>query len=85
MKLQGIKLEETSKDDWDEMDELARSTIMLTLSKSMYFNVKEMTTSYQLLEKLSNLYEQKSAASQIACLFTRMSSTQFLSSSMDKE
>ena len=31
LKLQGIKLEDMSKDDWDEMDELARSTIMLTL------------------------------------------------------
>ena len=48
LKLQGIKPEDMSTDDWDEMDELARSTIMLTLSKSVYFNVKEMKTSFDL-------------------------------------
>ena len=52
-------------DDWDEMDEVARSTIMLMLSKSVYFNVKEMKTSYELWQKLCDLYEQKSAASQV--------------------
>ena len=65
LKLQGIKPEGMSADDWDEMDELARSTIMLTLSKSVYFNVKEMKTSYELWQKLCDLYEQKSAASQV--------------------
>ena len=48
LKLHGIKLEDISKDDWDEMDDLARTTIMLTLSKSVYFNVKEMKSSYEL-------------------------------------
>ena len=57
LKLQGIKPEDMSIDDWDEMDELARSTIMLTLSKSVYFNVKEMKTSYDLWQKLCDLYE----------------------------
>ena len=65
MKLQGIKPEGMSADDWDEMDELATSIIMLTLSKSVYFNVKEMKTSYELWQKLCDLYEQKSAASQV--------------------
>ena len=54
-----------SASDWDEMDELARSTIMLTLSKSVYFNVKEMKTSYELWQKLCDMYGQKSAASQV--------------------
>ena len=48
LKLQGIKSKGMSASDWDEMDELARSTITLTLSKSVYFNVKEMKTSYEL-------------------------------------
>ena len=48
LKLHGIKPKDMSKDDWDEMDELARSTIMLTLSKSVYFNIKEMKTSFDL-------------------------------------
>ena len=68
LKLQGIKPEDMSTDDWDEMDELARSTIMLTLSKSVYFNVKEMKTSFDLWQKLCDLYEQKSAASQVYLL-----------------
>ena len=65
IKLKGVKLEGTSQEDWDDLDELARSTIMLTLSKSVYFNVKDMKTSHELWEKLCGLYEQKSAASQL--------------------
>ena len=65
MKLQGIKPEEMSKDDWDEMEKLARSTIMLTLSKSVYFNIKEMKTNFYLWQKLCDLYEHKNATSQV--------------------
>ena len=65
IKQKGIKPEDMGQDDWDELDELARSTIMLTLTKSVYFNVKEMKTTYMLWEKLCGLYEQKSAASQV--------------------
>ena len=64
-KLKGVKLEGTTQEDWDDLDELARSTIMLTLSKLMYFNVKNMKTSHELWEKLCGLYEQKSAAAQV--------------------
>ena len=45
IKLKGVKPEAMSQDEWIDLDELARSTIMLTLSKSVYFNVKEMKTS----------------------------------------
>ena len=48
LKLQVIKLDDMSKDDWDGMDELSKSTIVLTLSKSVYFNVKEMKTDFEL-------------------------------------
>ena len=51
--------------DWDNLNELSKSTIMLTLSKLVYFNVKDMKTSHELWEKLCGLYEQKSAASQV--------------------
>ena len=61
----GVKLETMGKEDWEDLDELARSTIMLTLSKSVYFNVKDTKTSHELWEKLCNLYEQKSVASQV--------------------
>ena len=65
IKLKGVKPEGITDSDWQELDELARSTIMLTLSKSVYFNVKDMTTSFELWEKLCDLYEKKSAASQV--------------------
>ena len=65
IKMKGIKPNDMDKDDWDDLDELARSTIMLTLPKSVYFNVKEMKTTYKLWEKLCGLYKQKSAASQV--------------------
>ena len=35
IKLKGVKLEAMSQDEWVELDELARSTIMLTLPKSV--------------------------------------------------
>ena len=53
------------KYDWDEMDKLARFAIMLTLSKSMYFNVKEMKSNFDLWQKLCDLYKHKSALSQV--------------------
>ena len=52
IKLKGVKQEGMSDIDWQEMDELARTTIMLTLSKSVYFNVKDMKTSFELWQKL---------------------------------
>jgi len=65
IKLQGVKPEDFSQEDWDDLDELARSTIMLTLSKSVYFNVKDERTTYTLWTKLCDLYEKQSAASQV--------------------
>ena len=38
---------------------------MLTLLKSVYFNINEMKTSYELWRKLCDLYDQKSEASQV--------------------
>ena len=61
IKLMGIKPKAMGKEDWEDLDELARSTIMLTLSKSIYFNIKDTKTSHELWEKLCNLYKQKSA------------------------
>ena len=57
IKLKGVKLEGTIQEDWDDLDELARSTIMLTLSKLVHFNVKDMKTSHELWEKLCGLFE----------------------------
>ncbi|KAI5083625.1 hypothetical protein GOP47_0003368, partial [Adiantum capillus-veneris] len=63
--LKGIKPEDMDEDEWSEMDELALSTIMLTLAESVYFNVADEMSAYQAWLKLSNLYEKKSAASQV--------------------
>ncbi|MCO5588500.1 hypothetical protein L7F22_042457 [Adiantum nelumboides] len=50
---------------WNDLDKLARSTIMLTLSKRRYFNVKDMRTTYDFSKKLCNLYEKKRAALEV--------------------
>ena len=65
IKLQGVKPEAMSQEEWGELDELARSTIILILSKSIYFNVKDIKTTYEIWKKLCDLYNQKSAASQV--------------------
>ncbi|MCO5561801.1 hypothetical protein L7F22_015425 [Adiantum nelumboides] len=52
-------------DNWIELDELAKSTIMLTLNKSVYFNVIDTKGAYGVWQALNNLYEKKSAASQV--------------------
>ena len=65
IKYEGKKPDTMSQEDWEDMDMLTRSTIMLSLSKNVYYNVIETTTSYELWQKLCNMYEQKSAASQI--------------------
>ncbi|MCO5572965.1 hypothetical protein L7F22_026727 [Adiantum nelumboides] len=63
--LAGLKPEDMDMDDLIELDELARPTIMLTLHKSVYFNVKDTKGAYGVWQALSILYEKKSAASQV--------------------
>ena len=46
IKVKGIKPKEIDEEEWNELDELALSTIMLTLAESVYFNVVEETTAY---------------------------------------
>ncbi|MCO5567343.1 hypothetical protein L7F22_021033 [Adiantum nelumboides] len=65
IKLKGIKPEDMDEDKWNEMDELALSTIMLTLAKSVYFNVVDEVSTYDAWTKLSGLYEKQSAASKV--------------------
>ncbi|MCO5581259.1 hypothetical protein L7F22_035137 [Adiantum nelumboides] len=47
------------------MDELALSTIMLTLAKSVYFNKANEVSAYDSWTKLSGLYKKQSVASQV--------------------
>ena len=65
IKLKGVKPESTDQKEWIEMDELARSTIMLSMMKIVYYNVNKCVTNYDLWSKLCTIYSQKSAASQI--------------------
>ncbi|MCO5603317.1 hypothetical protein L7F22_057466 [Adiantum nelumboides] len=53
------------EDEWNEMDELALSTIMLALTESVYFNVVDEVLAYDAWTKLSGLYKKQSATSQV--------------------
>ncbi|MCO5578288.1 hypothetical protein L7F22_032128 [Adiantum nelumboides] len=53
------------EDKWNEMDELALSTIMLTLEKIVYFNVADEVSAYDAWTKLSGLYKKQSVATQV--------------------
>ena len=63
--LKGERPEGIKEDEWEELDELACPTIMLTLSKNVYFNVAQENMAYGVWQKLCDLYEKQSAASQI--------------------
>ena len=62
IKLKGAKPKDLTQDERSNMDKLARFTIMLSMSKSVYYNVKDTVTNFDLWEKLCDLYDQKSAA-----------------------
>ena len=66
LKLNGVKPENMEKDDWDELDEMCRSTIRLSLSKSVYYNVKDAEGgAYELWQRICDMYDKHSAASQV--------------------
>ena len=65
IKLKGVKLENMDQEKWAKMDKLARSTIMLSMTKTIYYNVNKCVTSYYLWSNLCTNYSQKSVVSQI--------------------
>ena len=65
IKLKGVKPKAMDPEERAEMDKLARSTIMLAMTKIVYYNVNKCVTSYELWSKLCTIYSQKSTASQI--------------------
>ena len=65
IKLKRVKPEAIDPEEWAKMDKLAKSTIMLAMTKVVYYNVNKCVTSYDLWSKLCTIYSQKSAASQI--------------------
>ncbi|MCO5602951.1 hypothetical protein L7F22_057092 [Adiantum nelumboides] len=68
LNLKGGRPKGMAKDEWEELDELACSTIMLTLTKNVYFNVAKETIAYGVWQKLCGMYKKQSATSQIYCL-----------------
>lgn len=54
-----------SDDDWESVDELARSTIMLSNSDVLLFNVENEDTAWDMWRRLEDLYAQQSAAGKV--------------------
>ncbi|MCO5603608.1 hypothetical protein L7F22_057759 [Adiantum nelumboides] len=65
LKLEGERPKGMDEDEWEELDELACSTIMLTLAECVYFNVAKETTAYGVWQKLCSMYKKQSVVSQI--------------------
>ncbi|MCO5570587.1 hypothetical protein L7F22_024312 [Adiantum nelumboides] len=65
IKMQGVKPGNMSTEEWEEVDELARSTIMLSVSDNLLFNVENEETAWGMWKRLEDLYPQQSAASKV--------------------
>ena len=52
------------EDDWQELNELARSTIELSISDAL-FNIEGLDCAYSIWTRLEELYAQKTAASKV--------------------
>ncbi|MCO5577030.1 hypothetical protein L7F22_030852 [Adiantum nelumboides] len=65
IKLKGRKPDDIEDEEWEEMDELARSTIMLSVSDSLLFNVENEKSAWGMWKRLEELYAQQSAASKV--------------------
>ena len=63
IKLKGERPEDITSAVWEELDELACSTIMLTLVENVYFKVVEEKTAYGVWKKLCDLYEKQRVVS----------------------
>ena len=56
IKLKRVKPKAMDPEEWAEMDELAWSTIMLAMTKTVYYNVNKCVTSYDLWSKSCTIY-----------------------------
>ncbi|MCO5608190.1 hypothetical protein L7F22_062396 [Adiantum nelumboides] len=65
IKTEGNKPANMTDEEWEEVDELARSTIMLSVSDSLLFNVENEDTAWGKWKRLEDLYAQQSAASKV--------------------
>ncbi|MCO5614233.1 hypothetical protein L7F22_068513 [Adiantum nelumboides] len=65
IKTEGNKPANMTDEEWEEVDELARSTIMLSVSDSLLFNVENEDTAWGMWKRLEDLYAQQSATSKV--------------------
>eukprot|EP00249_Psilotum_nudum_P002157 c15052_g1_i1 orf=136-531(+) len=54
-----------SDEEWEAIDELARSTIMLSISDALLFNIENENHAWDMWKRLADLYAQQSAASKV--------------------
>ena len=65
IKNKGVKLAPLDAEEWEEVDELARSTIMLSVTDSLLFSIREEKIAWVMWQRLADLYAQKSASSKV--------------------
>ena len=66
LRLSGQQPASMTFDDWDDLDAKCKSTIILSLTEQVHYNVvDEAQSAWQLWEKIKNLYDKKSPASQM--------------------
>ena len=63
--MQGQKLVDMSDEEWEEVEELARSTILLFVSDNLVFNIENETSTWIMWKRLDDLYAQQSATSKV--------------------
>ena len=66
LRLSGQQPATMTNEEWLEADELCKSTIVLSLTEQVHYNVfEEVQSAWQLWDKINNLYDKKSPASQM--------------------
>ena len=56
IKVKGVKPTDMDEDDWQELNELARSTIELSISDALLFNIEGLDCAYSIWTRLEELY-----------------------------
>ncbi|MCO5570712.1 hypothetical protein L7F22_024440 [Adiantum nelumboides] len=61
LKLHGVTPERMENADWEELAEMCKSTIRLSLSKSLHYNVKDAEGgAYELWQRICDMYDKHS-------------------------
>ena len=65
IKTKGMKPALVTDEEWEAMDELAMSTIMLSVTDTLLFSIRDEKSSWKVWQRLQELYAQQSASSKI--------------------